>query len=774
MAPCRFSQVVFVATTCLCALPFSTALEACPKNTYRSSPIVFSCGGGFGNTYLTVPANQSVPLTIPLGVEGFRITANSSTGRVRLQLRDAASDVVVVAQDHGLINGSVRAGVYKDVGIVYSGNLSSANISLYLLGALTAPMKLSFATTASSGIARVHLAYTFERVLECSSPPAGCHEYHEEDARWQVQVWSRWARSEYQNASRAWQALAEDRAEKNGVSWPEWPEVWSVFVGNSSIQVAGEEWQPSFRYLDADRDGFVSQEEFELGFHGGGQARGRDEAAVTMEEVIGKTEGAVRSHLWIVAGAASVLLLAAVLCWRCRSSGAKRVARSVSKLSRDDVPSGPGQALKTGRAAAAASLPTKEHRCVAWDSSASKPLIPCTRLRMAACKARGLYAVGFFLCLLFSDANISFSQSSMSLRRRQGLIQLGLASGLVGAKDANAARLIKDKGELVYDPKTGQRVRPPCETVCVKECLAIVGLVNEKNKAYCEQRCQDDCAAGDGFGSTETYDADNERITKDADKNPAERFAEWAVERNADVLDSFMKMPGAKPGLEPDSLTSLGEPTGPSAPSAPTPSASKGTRGLPDSTGAGAVHGEGLWLFPHIGQALPSFLTQESFRYVPLATQEEVPLQHAGVGHPPSSESFTGWHAQPGSFSLPASSASGLQSFAMAPEFGLGHMAPSMALGPLGQAGQDPRREAMLHAAWAARLTQGSPWTSAPASAASPSIAEPPVRHAELAGPVQVMPAEIPVVGTGAEETAADRWGDVAAVISPQRLSAEI
>ena len=26
--------------------------------------------------------------------------------------------------------------------------------------------------------------------------------------------------------------------------------------------------------------------------------------------------------------------------------------------------------------------------------------------------------------------------------------------------------------------------------------------------------------------------------------------AEWAVERNADVLDSFMKMPGAKPGRD--------------------------------------------------------------------------------------------------------------------------------------------------------------------------------------------------------------------------------
>ena len=39
-----------------------------------------------------------------------------------------------------------------------------------------------------------------------------------------------------------------------------------------------------------------------------------------------------------------------------------------------------------------------------------------------------------------------------------------------------AARLIKDKGELVYDPKTGQRVRPPCETVCVKDlALQVAG-----------------------------------------------------------------------------------------------------------------------------------------------------------------------------------------------------------------------------------------------------------------------------------------------------------
>ena len=140
--------------------------QACPKNTYRSSPIVFSLPGccwtfpapcgttldealreqflatndrlrwglrqhlphGAGKSEQdtqhdlnlfppdeAVPhALTGVPLTIPLGVEGclpclafrppreqivvvigeriggFRITANSSTGRVRLQLRDAA------------------------------------------------------------------------------------------------------------------------------------------------------------------------------------------------------------------------------------------------------------------------------------------------------------------------------------------------------------------------------------------------------------------------------------------------------------------------------------------------------------------------------------------------------------------------------------------------------------------------------------------------------------------------------------------------------------
>ncbi|CAE7655521.1 unnamed protein product [Symbiodinium pilosum] len=183
---------------------------------------------------------------------------------------------------------------------------------------------------------------------------------------------------------------------------------------------------------------------------------------------------------------------------------------------------------------------------------------------MAASKApgaRGVRAVLFlvWLCLgWFSRICCTFS-TGISWKRRQGIFQLGLASGFLDMKDAKASRLVKDRGELVIDPQTGQCVLPPCQKVCKKECLAIVGIVNDKNIAYCERRCEDDCAAGDGFGSTESYSEDNELIARDAEKSPGERFAEWGVEMNAQMLDSFMKMPGAKPGLQPDSLSAMGD-----------------------------------------------------------------------------------------------------------------------------------------------------------------------------------------------------------------------
>jgi len=44
---------------------------------------------------------------------------------------------------------------------------------------------------------------------------------------------------------------------------------------------------------------------------------------------------------------------------------------------------------------------------------------------------------------------------------------------------------------------------------------------------HCDSLKQDDCAAGDGLGSTENYDdvdVDMPRVSKDSEKSPVERF----------------------------------------------------------------------------------------------------------------------------------------------------------------------------------------------------------------------------------------------------------
>lgn len=321
-------------------LALHVGAQDCPDGSYRSSEIVFGCGGGYGLQNLSLaPAATSAPMAIPLGAEGFRVSASSSSGPLSLQLRDDANNVLVAAQDHGLVNRTVRAGVYKDVGIIMSKSAVSPedNVSLYLLGALTSPMELSFCNLENSS-ARVTIAYTFERVLECSFPPVGCSEYNKAAARWQVEVWSHWATSHYDNATEAWTALAQPYGGEKGVAWSAWPQVWASFIGNSSA-VVGEEWQPGFAYLDSSRDGYVSEDEFADGFAlSSSKARAQEEES---PNIVSDVTEVVESNQWMYYAlvAMGVVLLGCCWLWWCRP---KRdgVARSVSQLSRTDVEAG--------------------------------------------------------------------------------------------------------------------------------------------------------------------------------------------------------------------------------------------------------------------------------------------------------------------------------------------------------------------------------------------------------------------------------------------------
>ncbi|CAJ1377813.1 unnamed protein product [Effrenium voratum] len=313
--------------------------EDCPDGSYRSSPIVFSCGGGFGQgKVLLAAASESAPLPIPLGAEGFRVSASSSAGPLSLRLHDEANNILVASEHHGLVNGSARAGVYKDVGVIFTGSSVSQadNTSLYLLGAATTPMQLSLCNLGNVS-ASVTLAYTFERVLDCTSPPAGCSTYSAGNAQWQVDVWSHWASAHFENSTEAWGAMAESHAEERGVPWSSWPEVWASFVGNSTV--VGEEWQPGFRYLDTSQDGYVSEDEFAAGF----ALSTKNNQDDTVSKVLSDATGVVRSNLWLDGCLAFAVILLAALCCYCRRSPKTRVARS-AQLSR------PPQVARAGAA----------------------------------------------------------------------------------------------------------------------------------------------------------------------------------------------------------------------------------------------------------------------------------------------------------------------------------------------------------------------------------------------------------------------------------------
>lgn len=338
--------------------------EACPEGFYRSGLIVFSCEGGHGSSEFQASSEghgAGFVAQLPQGIQDFRAAA-SSTRRaaqpVGLQLWDEASQTMVVSPHNGLINASQRAGTYQGVGVIYSGlSVGKANSSIYLLGTLpsamqlTAQLLLNASSQSPEDNTGMVLAYTFEGIQPCPSWPArGCTPYDEAAAERRVLVWSRWASDKYGNATEAWRQLAlphletsrESSSDAEGVAWHLWPEVWSAFLGNPK-HIAGESWQPAFRYLDTDGDGLVSQPEFDTGFGLSSRSTTTLEAA-SPSQILEQAEGGMESVLgrvgvWSLAALVCVMVLAAIVCCVCRmtraTSSGKQAARVISSLSRE-------------------------------------------------------------------------------------------------------------------------------------------------------------------------------------------------------------------------------------------------------------------------------------------------------------------------------------------------------------------------------------------------------------------------------------------------------
>jgi len=215
--------------------------------------------------------------------------------------------------------------------------------------------------------------YSHRGVEHCPVVPDGCKLYDEDAARGDVVKWARWIRKQYSNADEAWlmRGAANAESASGGVLWHRWPAVWAKSIVEPTSLPSNDSWQATFHYVDANRDGEVSQEEFTTAYnleplvrdHTTVDKKPRDvELGQAGEEVISTTDLPVKlsdadtagetaggsSGYWLLAWrnyilaifAASIAVAVSVcfLCprWRGRRRKKTRTARLVQSRSEEE------------------------------------------------------------------------------------------------------------------------------------------------------------------------------------------------------------------------------------------------------------------------------------------------------------------------------------------------------------------------------------------------------------------------------------------------------
>jgi len=256
-------------------------LELCPRDTYRNQIVTWNCGHIEGRVFLTVQPFEKgqTALEIPIGLSdlSLNITAVISA---EMMLQDSTSDEpILVSGDPHRAASYVQRLSHRGMTIQFRGhNLAQPSTeALRIPGKVTFPMALLFSNAADEwGI--VAMDYSYRSLRPCPTIPPGCLPFNEYGARQDLASWVAWAHSRYSSAEAAWEALAlpppmpsvrntpesvAHAAAAGLVSWFRWKAVWQQ--ADSSRHVS-QSWQPVFHLLDANRDQFISLQEFVDGF----------------------------------------------------------------------------------------------------------------------------------------------------------------------------------------------------------------------------------------------------------------------------------------------------------------------------------------------------------------------------------------------------------------------------------------------------------------------------------------------------------------------------
>jgi len=292
----------------------------CAREDYRAALVLWSCIVTTARAKVHIAGGSALPvLKVPAGVKNLRVNITPAT--VDLQVADLQGHQIVGRKSS--INAGNPIGTFHGTTIHVPSGTGPRGMSFD--GDVPAPLVLSLDNSLSQEVAATTLHIEHDGLDPCPIKPVGCSPFYEEETVAAVKAWSCKAGHNFATASNAWSALGAPQATDVGVPWQRFGGIWEAF-GKSPDQLDGEtEWMSAFRYLDADDNMGISQQEFEHGFHACSMSW--DPQAMLKE-----SEDYASKHVTMVGWFACLLLFLVTVCcvfrlWWCQDRDERTMGR---------------------------------------------------------------------------------------------------------------------------------------------------------------------------------------------------------------------------------------------------------------------------------------------------------------------------------------------------------------------------------------------------------------------------------------------------------------